>query len=68
MKVLLVVLAGLVGLVLIAILTMGYLLKRHTRSLEFQHLVDSAKQIPTIPMMDPDSFETPQEPTEVGAP
>lgn len=68
MRLLLVILTSLVGLVLLAILCVFYLLKRSRRSLDVQHWVDSAKRIPTIPMMDPDSFETAEGPTQAGIP
>jgi hypothetical protein len=67
-KLLWVILTSLVGLVLLAILCVFYLLKCRCRSLNVQHLVDSAKRIPTIPMMDPDSFETAEGPTQAGIP
>ena len=68
MKLLLVIVTSLVGLVLLAILCVFYLLKRHIRSLDVRHIVNSAKRIPTIPMMDPDSFETAEGPTQAGIP
>lgn len=68
MRVLLAIVLGVVGLVLIALLRVYYLLKRHPRSRDVRYLRDSAGRIPTVPMMEPDSFETAEEQEEAVAP
>lgn len=58
MKIFLVTGLGIVGLLLVAAIYVAYRLKRYARTVDVSDLAESAKKIPTIPMMDPDSFET----------
>jgi len=63
-----VVIATSFGLVLFAILSVFYLLKRQPRGKAAGDWAGSETRIPTIPVMDPDSFKAEEGPGVNGTP